>query len=417
MSIACAALLSFATALPAAPPASEKPQYARWMASSTTWGYLSTISTRTEATSIGAPFGNPYSFAEVGGVPYFYASDLDASMIDLFTSSSPKANPRATFALSEATLVEPNGTAALAACRIGAGLGDPENPPCARLVLSGVVSKVAPKSHEEQVATKALFARHPSFKHYPAGHDFFVAKMSIDAIWLIDFYGGAANIKPADYFKNAYVSAPSKSLDFVVQMAKAKKGPPPYWKKPATARWMVQELSWGVVSTLSTRSEGARVGDAFGNPYSFADVRGTPYFYASSLDASMTDLFSGTNASTRASFTLSEAALNSRGILHNQACEIGTYLGDPENPPCARLQLGGTVSKLVANSTEEVAARKSLFTRHPSFANYPSSHDFFVAKLELDGIWLIDMYGGAAIISPTEYFNATVDEVPAVVML
>ena len=41
-----------------------------------------------------------------------------------------------------------------------------------------------------------------------------------------------------------------------------------------------------------------------------------------------------------------------------------------------------------------------------SFRDYPTSHDFFVGKLEIDGLWLIDMFGGAAIIKPAEYFAA-----------
>jgi hypothetical protein len=399
-----------AAALADKPSPEKKAEYARWMTTSTTYGYLSTISTRNESTRVGAPFGNPYSFSQVNGVPYFYASDLDASMIDLLGSDSPKANPRATFALSEATLLLPNGSFAVDDCRIGTGLGDPENPPCSRLVLSGVVSKVVPKSTEETAALAALFATHPSFKHYPSDHSFYVAKMSIDALWLINAYGGAAIIKPADYFSATSPVALKPGEGAIVQQANAKMvGSPPYWKKPETARWMAQELSWGVLSTLSTRSEGSSVGDAFGNPYSFADVNGVPYFYASGLDASAIDLFTGPGATTRASFALSEAAESGRGLLHNQACKIGTYLGDPENPPCARLQLAGTVSKLEANSTEEVAAKNALLARHPSFKDYPAGHGFFVAKLTLDGIWLIDMYGGAAHITNTDYFNAKPD--------
>merc|ERR1740138_715688 len=212
-------------------------------------------------------------------------------MIDLWGSESPKANPRATFALSEATLLLPNGSFAVDDCRIGTGLGDPENPPCSRLVLSGVVSKVVPKSAEETAALAALFATHPSFKRYPSDHSFYVAKMSIDALWLINAYGGAAIIKPADYFSATSPAALKSGEGAIVQPANGKMvGSPPYWKKPETARWMTQELNWGVLSTLSTRSEGSSVGDAFGNPYSFADVNGVPYFYASGLDASAIDL-------------------------------------------------------------------------------------------------------------------------------
>merc|ERR1712217_776296 len=77
-------------------------------------------------------------------------------------------------------------------------------------------------------------------------------------------------------------------------------------------------------------------------------------------------------------------------------------------PPCARLVLSGTMVKLEANSTEDKTAREALFKRHPSFSQYPPSHDFFVAKMEIDGVWLIDFYGGAAIIPPAEYFGAAI---------
>ena len=35
-----------------------------------------------------------------------------------------------------------------------------------------------------------------------------------------------------------------------------------------TARGLVKDLTWGVLSTVSTRADGTSVGDAFGNPYS-----------------------------------------------------------------------------------------------------------------------------------------------------
>jgi len=62
--------------------------------------------------------------------------------------------------------------------------------------------------------------------------------------------------------------------------------------------------------------------------------------------------------------------------------------------------------RVEANSTEEQAANVALFKRHPSFTKYPKDHAFFTAKLEVDGVWLIDTYGGAANIKPAEYFAA-----------
>jgi hypothetical protein len=108
--------------------------------------------------------------------------------------------------------------------------------------------------------------------------------------------------------------------------------PPPHKELAETARWMVKHLDYGVLSTISTRTEASTVGDAFGNPYSFADAEGTPYFYASDMDASMVDIFTAAEPSTRVTFAMSEAQLTGNESV--KACEIGTFLGDPENPPC-----------------------------------------------------------------------------------
>ena len=389
----------------APPPATNKAGTARWMVSNINWGALSTTSSRKDGTTIGDAFGNPYSFADVGGVPYMYASDLDASMQDNATHS------QASLALSEAAVTTSDGAAAFSACDIAnvSALGDPENPPCARLVLSGKMVRVVAKSDEETAAKAALFARHPSFKHYPSGHGFFVAKLALDGLWLIDFYGGAAIIKPADYFA-ASPSAPAaarllpgaKAPASAVAVAVGSK-PPPTSEHPETARWMASNLEYGFLSTTSTRSDGTTVGQAFGNPYSFADVGGVPYIYASLLDASMVDTLGTEGASPRASLALSEAALPGKPL---SSCHIGSFpFGDPENPPCARLVLSGSVVK-VTNATEVAAAKAALFARHPSFKDYPSGHDFFVGKLDVDGLWLIDMFGGAAIIKPADYFAA-----------
>ena len=74
--------------------------------------------------------GRADSFADVDGVPYFYASGMDASMVDIFGSDA--STSRGTLSLTEASSLEE-----VAACKIGHLLGDPENPPCAQLVLIG----------------------------------------------------------------------------------------------------------------------------------------------------------------------------------------------------------------------------------------------------------------------------------------
>jgi hypothetical protein len=330
-------------------------------------------------------------------------------MIDVFKgNASAKPNPQASLAISEASLHNTTSPATQPACQIGTSLGDPENPPCARLVLSGKIVRLEAGSTEYKLAHAALFKRHPSFRWYPPAHDFFVAKMELDGVWLIDFYGGAAIISPKDYLAQAPPSnyASLSRTRIVNSLSKVPPKPSPT-KKAATARWMATATDWGALSTISTRSQGDEIGEAFGNPYSFADAStGVPYFYASDLDATMIDIFLG-NASAKpnpkASLALSEASLG--GTKESQKlCEIGQPLGDAETPLCARLVLSGTIVKLAPNSTEEKKARASLFARHPSFANYPPGHDFFTAKMEVEKVWLLDIFRGAADISPKEYF-------------
>ena len=115
-------------------------------------------------------------------------------------------------------------------------------------------------------------------------------------------------------------------------------------------------FTWGVLSTISTRSDGSTIGDAFGNPNSFADVDGVPYIYGAAMDASFVDILSG---KARASLALSEATLMDKdGQAVISDCKIGSgTFGDPENPPCARLVLTGTVTRLNASDPEHAPAR------------------------------------------------------------
>lgn len=390
--VVLASLLSIGLASP--PPVWNHAGTARWMVQNLNYGVLSTTSTRSVATTVGDPFGNPYSFADSEGIPYFYASDLDASITDINASS------RMSFAMSEAQLT---GNASVAACEIGTSLGDPENPPCARLVLSGNFARLAAGSTEEATAKAALFERHPSFANFPPDHGFFAGKLEIDGIWLIDFYGSATVVSPEKYF------ADSTNSYRPVEMRPVRSSDPrpnPL-QKIKTARWMVKSLNWGVLSTTSTRSDGCTPDDAFGNPYAFADdSNGVPYFYASDLDASIVDL----QVSTRMTLALSEATLAGTSA-EVKACTIGQGFGDPENPPCARMVISGDFVSLDANSTEAISAQAALFDRHPSFANLPSGHDFFVGKLEIDAIWLIDIYGGATNMDVSKYLADSSEEV------
>ena len=348
-------MLSIVSAASAfAPPAADGAAFARSMVSTITWGTLTTSSTRSSGTNLGTAFGNPYSIADVGGVPYVYASGLDASATDLF--GMPSSSPLCTLTLSQATMQHANGTAVFSAC--GAPLPalkrDPRmflcavpevclrpggrdrhsarrprepalRPPCAHGLYGqphlrsgrgegGTCGALRPPSilfapvrlPVQRVKGRGGACRGEAggrggerrrdgggegLTHYrafaaayrrPAGHGFFVAKLKLTGLWLIDRYGGAATISPTDYFSAAgtaaalpAVSKPAPAALSAVSAAAAAvsaavvaaasaaaapapvprgetaEAPPWFSDKAATARWMVQNLQVHLTLTLT----------------------------------------------------------------------------------------------------------------------------------------------------------------------
>lgn len=415
----------------------SKANTTKWLANALDYGFLSTISARTEGTSPGAPFGNPYSYALVDGTPYFYLFMGDASATDALQPDS--SSSLASLSLSASSFGNVNDKddkeIAVDECNIKAG-GDPESPLCARLVFTG--NLVNATEGEATPAKAALFERHPSMAFWP-DHGWFVAKLVIRSIFFLDFYGPASVIQPEAYRAAIPNAGPyskyvadladvSKNFEGEVYNPIDEKGlqswtcphimprgmKPPFWCKPELARWTTHTLSWGTLTTLAKSShDGATVSGApFGNIASFADIDGVPYFYTSMLDPTGQDAF-GKGADSRASLTLTHSELGNvrkGGSDLPAACRIGSkfydkWFGDPENPPCTRLVLSGQL-KNVTDAGELNAAKAELFARHPQFATYPGGHDFFVSKLDISGVWMISMYGYASVVTPADYLNA-----------
>ena len=158
---------------------------------------------------------------------------------------------------------------------------------------------------------------------------------------------------------------------------------------------MVNKYTWGIMSTTSTMDGFA--GMPFGNPNSYAQVDGTPYFYVSSLDQSMQDVA----ADSRVSLAISDAE-----SLKSPAC--GNPLpkaGDPESPLCSRLTIMGKVLN-VSGTPEADAAWDALQAAHPAMSSWPADHAWFIGKLEISHLWLINIFGGATNITPDEYYAA-----------
>eukprot|EP00535_Pseudo-nitzschia_heimii_P004625 CAMPEP_0197179780 /NCGR_PEP_ID=MMETSP1423-20130617/4615_1 /TAXON_ID=476441 /ORGANISM="Pseudo-nitzschia heimii, Strain UNC1101" /LENGTH=234 /DNA_ID=CAMNT_0042629739 /DNA_START=54 /DNA_END=758 /DNA_ORIENTATION=- len=186
------------------PDVSAKAETARWMVHSLDWGVISTISSRLggdgEEGSPAIPFGNVYSFVDGScekstGIPYLYGSYMDQSFADSLK------NDMVSLTLSESSLPSvcpENGS--IESCDLGTAFGDPENPMCARLTLTGKLTPLDEGSDERDFAESAFFERHVSMKSWPAGHAWVIAKIEIEDVWLIDYFGGATVLDPEEYF-------------------------------------------------------------------------------------------------------------------------------------------------------------------------------------------------------------------------
>ena len=185
---------------------------------------------------------------------------------------------------------------------------------------------------------------------------------------------------------------------------------PDLWKKELTARWMVHSLEYGVLTTISSRLPNH---PPSGNVYSFVDgscdnPTGTPYFYGTYMDLSFIDM----KHNNMASFTLTEASLGTTCAGKTlKACDT-SQMGDPENPVCARLTLTGQLVQVDMNTEEYQNAKEAFFQRHPQMQLWPADHNWVIAKLVLEDIWLIDYFGGASVLSVEDYYAAEL-ETPA----
>ncbi|OWK05315.1 CREG1, partial [Cervus elaphus hippelaphus] len=169
---------------------------------------------------------------------------------------------------------------------------------------------------------------------------------------------------------------------------------PPREDAALVARFVTNVCDWGALATISTQ-EGVR-GRPFADVLSLSDGppgkgSGVPYFYLSPLQQSVGNL----QENPYATLTMS--------LAETSFCR--KYGFDPQSPLCAHIILSGTVIKV--SETEMDVAKNSLFIRHPEMKTWPSSHNWFFAKLNITNIWVLDYFGGPKIVTPAEYYNAT----------
>ncbi|KAL3900546.1 MAG: hypothetical protein SGPRY_012444 [Prymnesium sp.] len=357
----------------------------RWLVASSSWGYVSS------SAEDGNPSAQVLSFSD--------GLDKSTGRLFFYVMGGQDESWRASVTISQASV---NGTMSCATLKL-----DPEDPRCAKLTISGMMSKA--EGTAESFGKRALFARHPQMKSWPSSHHFAVYELSITHLWMIDFYGGGSfsSVTPEMYFavspRHNVPSFPhmhSTISEAAFPLSSEIRTAPPMWNETAKrARWLVYHSLWACIGTISVQLEG----QPWGTVRSVADGVGTnstglPYLYLPSPDPAAVDI----NADARVTLSFSEAALRDRGFNCG-----GT---DPEDPTCARLHLLGAIRPIKDN--EEIArAKASLRARHP-FAPWLGANGahtggmYYTIDTKSLTLVFLDFYGGPAKLSVKDYLSA-----------
>uniref|UniRef100_A0A0P4WDJ7 CREG-like beta-barrel domain-containing protein n=1 Tax=Scylla olivacea TaxID=85551 RepID=A0A0P4WDJ7_SCYOL len=171
---------------PEPPPHDQVARVARYVVHISEWASIATISTADPIK--GYPFGNIMSISDgtvdrSSGTPYAYITRMDLSGKDLLMDN------RATLSISEAQsdYCQKHDL-------------DPEDPRCARILLTGTMEEIKNGTSEAEFAKAALFSRHPVMESWPTDHHWIFVKLKIEHIYVLDFFGGAKEVDVVDYY-------------------------------------------------------------------------------------------------------------------------------------------------------------------------------------------------------------------------
>ncbi|XP_075230453.1 cellular Repressor of E1A-stimulated Genes [Lycorma delicatula] len=182
----------------------------------------------------------------------------------------------------------------------------------------------------------------------------------------------------------------------------ARPEPPPVSDAARYARYIVHYSDWCAVSHISYQpnTKGFPMARIFSmSDGTLSNSSGIPYIYTTPMDEGTRDLLKD----NRCSVTIS--------LAEGNFCHLKQL--DPEDPRCPQVVLTGNF-EIVRNDTEEYKwAKKALYFRHPQMKNWPISHHWFVAKLKIENILLVNNVGGNKYPSVEDYFksNPVVKEV------
>lgn len=175
--------------------------------------------------------------------------------------------------------------------------------------------------------------------------------------------------------------------------------PPPHTDYARMARWLVHNMEWTSMGTISTLP--AIAGFPMVNVIAIADSEkgakstGNIYFYLTMLDFTAQDL-SKKNQLT-ALFSMDQ----------NLSCSKQNM--DPMEPTCARAMISGEALQVFNDSAEFDFATAAMVSHHPASINWLKTHDFFLCKLNISSICILDWYGGPHYVTLNDYFKADLE--------
>lgn len=179
----------------------------------------------------------------------------------------------------------------------------------------------------------------------------------------------------------------------------ADSGPPPHTEYAKMARYLVHKAEWVSMGSLSTVD--AIKGYPMVNVIAAADSArgekstGTLYFYLTMLDYTAQDLSKDNRLTVLLSMD-QDLSCSKQGV-------------DPMEPTCARIMISGRAVKLEEGNDDFNFGKNAMFSRHPAAQKWLSTHNFFLCKLEIAQIAVLDWYGGPHYVTVEEYMKADPD--------
>lgn len=174
---------------------------------------------------------------------------------------------------------------------------------------------------------------------------------------------------------------------------------PSYENYPAMARYLVHKSNWTSMGTISSQSN--LLGFPMVNIISIADSElnapstGHIYFLLTDLDFTGQDL----NVYNKLTALFTE----------DQDLACTTNGTDSMEPTCARVIITGSAVRLDTNDPEYSLADRWYTDRHSASTHWRKAHTFYLCKLEISQIVILDFYGGPHFVSVADYYAANYD--------